>query len=259
MEFIQYERKDHIAVVTISREEALNALNMSLLTEMDGILDRMEADKDIYCVVITGEGNRSFVAGADINEMKDLDPVQAYNFGRFGNQVFRRIEKSRFPVIAAVNGYALGGGFELALACDIRLASENAVFGFPETGLGIIPGYGGTQRLPRIIGVSAAKKMLYTAEKIRADEAFLLGIVDGMVPLDDLMEEAFKLAGMIAKQAPIAVAKLKKSIDKGLYTDLDEALLVETELFSECFATKDQKNAMAAFAAKEKFGRFENQ
>ena len=259
MQNVQYEKNGHIGVITVSREKALNALNTEVLTELGQVLDQVEQDRDVYCVIVTGAGDKAFVAGADVFEMKDLGPEQTAEFGSLGNRVFRKIEQLRVPAIAAVNGFALGGGLELALACDIRIASDNGVFGFPEVSLGIIPGYGGTQRLPRLIGVSAAKKLLFSAMRIKADEAYKLGIVDEVVSIDDLMDKAYKLAGKIASQAPIAVSNAKKAVDRGLNPNMDDALGVETALFSECFKTKDQKSAMTAFVNKQKLEKFENQ
>ena len=259
MNTVLCEVKDHIALITISREKVLNALSNQVFEELDGVIDRLSQDNDIYCAIVTGAGKKSFVAGADIIEMKDLEADQAKKFGNYGSCIFRKIEQLRFPVIAAVNGYALGGGLELALACDIRVASDNALFGFPEVGLGIIPGYGGTQRLPRIISVAAAKKLLYTAAKINAQQACFLGIVDRVFDANELMDNAMKLALDIAGQAPIAVAKLKRSIDQGLNQDIDTALKTETMYFSQCFDTQDQKDAMNAFVNKTKIRQFKNQ
>ena len=168
MQSVLYEIKENIIIITLSRPKALNALNSEMLAEVSDVFKKIEQDKNIYAAIITGSGEKSFVAGADISEMKDLNSKQAHKFGTYGSSVFRSIENSRVPVIAAINGYTLGGGLELALSCDIRIASEDAIFGLPEVGLGIIPGYGGTQRLPRIIGISRAKKMIYTAERLNA-------------------------------------------------------------------------------------------
>ncbi len=258
MQYIEYSVQDHIGLLKVSREKALNALNSQVLQELEQVVDQVSLDRGLYCLVITGAGEKAFVAGADIVEMKDYNREQAYAFGQFGNRVFRKIEQLPMPTIAMVNGYALGGGFELALACDLRVASENASFGFPEAGIGIIPGYGGTQRLPRLIGVSAAKKLLFTSSRIKSDEALKLGVVDEVVPAPELQDKVFALAGLIARQAPIAVANLKKAVELGLSRPIDDALLVETDLFAKCFDTQDQKMAMAAFVSKEKIARFEN-
>lgn len=258
MQCIEFEIIDRIGLLRISREKALNALNEQVLDELEQVIDQIAGNTEIYCLVITGAGEKSFVAGADVNEMKDLDAGQALLFARRGNRVFRKIEKLTIPTIAMINGYALGGGFELALACDLRIASDNAVFAFPEVGLGIIPGYGGTQRLPRAIGVSAAKRLMFTAMRIKADEALRLGVIDELVPVPELYDRCMKLAGMIACQAPIAVAKLKAAVESGRNLEIDPALQVENTFFAECFSTKDQKTAMAAFINKEKGSRFEN-
>ncbi len=258
MSYIGYEVKDHIVTLTVSREEALNALNTEVLVDLDNALDRVEADADVYCAIITGAGEKAFVAGADIMEMKDLTYEQAYEFGRVGNKIFRKIEGLRVPVIAMINGYALGGGSELALASDIRIAADNSVFGFPEVTLGVIPGYGGTQLLPRIVGIAAAKKLLYTAIRIDAHEAYRIGLVNEVVPRAQLKDFTLKLAETIAKQAPVAVTNLKKAISQGMKASLDTAINIEMELFAQCFETMDQKNAMEAFVNKVKLERFEN-
>ena len=258
MQSVLYQTKENIATVTISRPKALNALNAEILSELSDNFKKIQQDKNIYVVIITGAGEKSFVAGADISEMKDLNLKQAHEFGNYGNTVFRSIENSRAPVIAAINGYTLGGGLELALACDIRIASEDATFGLPEVSLGIIPGYGGTQRLPRIIGISRAKKMIYTAERINAKRALEIGLIDMITQKGDLMETAMNLASQIASQAPISVAYAKDAINKGIQADIDTACAIETDFFAKCFETQDQKNVMDAFLKKEKFVKFKN-
>jgi enoyl-CoA hydratase len=258
MPSVLIEIKENIAIITLSRQKALNALNAEMLAELDDIFKKIQQDKNIYVAIITGEGEKSFVAGADISEMKDLNLKQAQKFGKYGSNVFRNIENSRVPLIAAINGFILGGGLELALACDIRIAVENAIFAFPEVGLGIIPGYGGTQRLPRIIGLSSAKKMMYTAERINARQALEIGLIDEITQKDNLMERAMNLATKIATQAPIAVALAKAAVNKGINTDIDTACSIETDFFAKCFETQDQKKVMDAFIKKEKFTKFEN-
>ena len=258
MQSVLYEINGNIAIVTLSRQKALNALNAEMLAELSDIFKKIEQDINIYAAIITGAGEKSFVAGADISEMKDLNLKQAHKFGTYGSNVFRNIEKSRIPVIAAINGFTLGGGLELALACDIRIASEDAIFGFPEVGLGIIPGYGGTQRLPRTIGISSAKKMMYTAERINARQALEMGLIDEITQKDNLSERAMILATKIASQAPIAVASVKAAVNKGINADIDTACLIETDIFARCFETQDQKKVMDAFLKKEKFTKFEN-
>ena len=210
------------------------------------------------CVIITGAGEKAFVAGADIAEMSGLTKAEGKAFGKKGNDIFRKIETLPVPVIAAVNGFALGGGCELAMSCDIRIASENAVFAQPEVSLGITAGFGGTQRLARTIGVGKAKELLYTTSKVKAPEALALGLVNAVVPLESLMDEAMKLAEKIARNAPIAVRATKKAINDGLQVSIDEGVAIEEELFGSCFETQDQQNAMKAFVAKEKPAPFEN-
>lgn len=244
------EKEGNIAVVTINRPKALNALNSETLKDIDAVLDVLENDNDIYAVIVRGAGEKAFVAGADISEMKDLNEKQGQEFGILGNKVFRRIENLNKPVIAAVSGFALGGGCELAMACDIRIASEKAKFGQPEAGLGITPGFGGTQRLARIVGLGKAKEMIYTCDLIRADEALRVGLVNKVVPLENLMEEAKAMAAKIASNAPIAVRMCKDAINRGIQVDIDKAVAIESEDFGKCFATEDQKEGMTAFMEK---------
>ena len=257
MKYIKYEQKDYIGIITINREKALNALNSDVLSELEETVDSISAD-DTRCVIITGAGQKSFVAGADIAQMCNETRAQAQAFSENGNNVFRKIEKLPMPVIAAVNGFALGGGCELSLSCDIRIASENALFGQPEAGLGITAGFGGTQRLARTIGVGKAKELLYTCSKIKADEALKTGLVNAVYPIDQLMDECMKLAGKIARNAPIAVRATKKAINLGLQTDIDSAIQIEAELHASCFESQDQKNAMTAFLEKRKHDPFMN-
>lgn len=257
MSFVKYEQKDFIGIVTIDRENALNALNTEVLSDLETVIDAIPLDST-RCVIITGAGQKSFVAGADIGAMSTMTKDEGREFGVAGNAVFRKIEKLPVPVIAAVNGFALGGGCELSLSCDIRIASENALFGQPEAGLGITPGFGGTQRLARTIGVGKAKEMIYTCAKIKADEALRIGLVNAVYPIDQLMDECIKLAGKVARNAPIAVRQCKKAMNMGMQMDIDSALAMESELFSACFDTKDQKNAMTAFCEKRKPDAFIN-
>ena len=257
MNYIQYEQKDAIAVLTISREKALNALNSEVLGELDAAIDAIDLDT-VRCLIITGAGQKSFVAGADIGEMSTLTKEEGEAFGKKGNDVFRKIETLPIPVIAAVNGFALGGGCELSMSCDIRLASENAVFGQPETGLGITPGFGGTQRLARIIPVGKAKEMLYAGTKVKAAEALTLGLVNAVYPSEELLPAAEKLAGKIARNAPIAVRASKKAVNDGLQVSIDEGIAIEEKLFGSCFESADQRNGMAAFLNKENAPAFQN-
>lgn len=251
MEFVLYEQKGGIATITINREKALNALNSQVLEELDGTLDSVDLTQ-VRCLIITGAGAKSFVAGADIGEMSTLSKAEGEAFGKKGNDVFRKIETFPIPVIAAVNGFALGGGCELSMSCDIRICSDNAVFGQPEVGLGITPGFGGTQRLARIVGVGMAKQMIYTARNIKAEEAFRIGLVNAVYPQEELIAAAEKMAAGIAKNAPIAVRNCKKAINEGLDAAMDDAIVIEEKLFGDCFETEDQKYGMAFFLDKNK-------
>lgn len=251
MEFINYEAEGAVAVLTINRPKALNALNSAVLDEINEAIDAIDLDA-VRALIITGAGEKSFVAGADIGEMSTLTKEQGEAFGKKGNDVFRKIETLPIPVIAAVNGFALGGGCELSMACDIRICSENAVFGQPEVGLGITPGFGGTQRLVRTVGVGMAKQLIYTARNIKSAEALRIGLVNAVYPLEELMPAAKKMAGMIASNAPIAVRNCKKAINDGLQTDIDNALVIEEKLFGDCFETEDQKYGMAFFLDRNK-------
>ena len=257
MDYIKYETDAAVGIITIDRPKALNALNSQVLTELEETVDGIDLNA-IRCVIITGSGEKSFVAGADIGEMSTLSAEEGVAFGKKGNDIFRRIETLPIPVIAAVNGFALGGGCELSMCCDIRIASENAVFGQPEVGLGITPGFGGTQRLARIIGPGMAKQMIYTAKNIKAPEALRIGLVNAVYPSEELMDQAKKMACQIEKNAPIAVRACKKAINDGLDQDMDTAIETEEKLFGSCFGTYDQKEGMAAFLEKRKVEAFLN-
>ena len=252
MEFknIILEKEGHLAIVTINRPKALNALNSETLKDLNVVLDDLEKDNNIYTVILTGSGEKAFVAGADISEMKDLSEEEGKKFGLLGNEVFRRLEKLDKPVIAAISGFALGGGCELAMACDIRIASEKARFAQPEAGLGITPGFGGTQRLPRLVGEGKAKELIYTCAMVKADEALRIGLVNKVVPLESLMDEAKAMANAIMANAPIAVKLCKDAINRGMQVDIDNAIEIEAEDFGKCFATEDQKEGMTAFIEK---------
>lgn len=251
MEFITYETEGMVGIITINRPKALNALNSQVLDELNAAIDGVDQN-EIRCLILTGAGEKSFVAGADIGEMSTLTKKEGEAFGKKGNDVFRKLETFPLPVIAAINGFALGGGCEIAMSCDIRICSENAVFGQPEVGLGITPGFGGTQRLARTVGVGMAKQIIYSARNIKSDEAYRIGLVNAVYPLDELMPAAKKLAGTIAKNAPIAVRNCKKAINDGLQTDMDNAIVIEEKLFGDCFETEDQKYGMAFFLDKNK-------
>lgn len=258
MKNIIFEKLNHVGIVTISRPKLLNALNTETLRELEETVDMISMDKDIYVLLITGSGEKAFVAGADISEMKDKNVLDARQFGILGNRVFRKIEMLEIPTIAAVNGFALGGGCELSLCCDIRIASENARFGQPEVTLGITPGFGGTQRLPRIISVAKAKEIIYTGKTVKAEEALQIGLVNKIVPIEILMAEAIDMAEKIAGNAPIAVKYCKTAISRGMQCDIDTALMYESEVFAQCFSTQDQKDAMSAFIEKRKLDGFNN-
>lgn len=250
-EFIKIELENSVAIVTITRSQALNALNSQVIDELAVAVNALQQNQEINVIIITGAG-KAFVAGADIKEMEAYSPVQAAAYAQKANQVFRQLELMDKPVIAAVNGFALGGGCELALACDIRIASEFAKFGQPEVGLGITPGFGGTQRLSRLVGVGFAKELIYTGNIIDCTEALRIGLVNRVVPAVELLETAKALASKISRNGQLAVGYAKQAINRGTETDLDSALALETNLFSLCFATSDQKEGMQAFIEKRK-------
>ncbi len=243
------EKNDNIAVIKINRPKALNALNSDTLKELNSVIDEVSKDEDVYVVLLTGEG-KAFVAGADISEMQKLNSLQGRGFGTLGNKVFRKLEMLEKPVIAAVNGFALGGGCELSMACDIRIASSKAKFAQPEAGLGITPGFGGTQRLARLVGEGMAKQLIYTCEMINAEEALRIGLVNKVVEPENLLQEAMDMATKIAKNAPIAVRMCKSAINKGMQMDIDSGVMYEAEVFGLCFSTEDQKEGMTAFLEK---------
>ena len=249
-EFLKIERNEGFTVMKISAPKSLNALNSTILKEIDSFVSSLDAATRV--LIITGDGEKSFVAGADISEMAHLNEPQGQEFGRLGAQVFRKIETLPIPVIAAVNGFALGGGCELAMACDIRIASVKAKFGQPEVGLGIIPGFSGTYRLPKLIGQGYAKEMIYTGKVIRADEALRIGLVNAIYEPEELMDKALEMAAMMLKNAPVAIRLAKQSINEGYDLDADGAIALENKLFGQCFATKDQKEGMDAFLNKRK-------
>ena len=250
--FLKIERHGGITVMKVSAPKSLNALNTAVLKEMDHFVGGLDATTRV--LIITGDGEKSFVAGADISEMAHLDEQQGYAFGRLGAQVFRKIERLPMPVIAAVNGFALGGGCELAMACDIRISSSRAKFGQPEVGLGIIPGFSGTHRLPKLIGQGHAKEMIYTGKVIRADEALRIGLVNAVYEPGELMGKAKEMAAIMLKNAPVAIQLAKQSVNEGYDLDADGAIALENRLFGRCFATDDQKEGMDAFLHKRPAG-----
>ena len=257
MPTMRYEKQDNIGIITINRPEALNALNTAVFNELEPLVGEIERDATLAALIITGEG-RSFVAGADIGEQCPMDLEAGRKWARRGSSVFRRIEKLEIPTIAAVNGFALGGGCELALTCDIILASEKAKFGQPEVGLGITPGFGGTQRMPRICGTAHAMELILTADTINAQQALEIGLVSKVVAPDALMDTALELANKIASKAQVAIRAAKQAVRYGIQCDISTAATYEALAFATCFGTEDQKDAMKAFVEKKKLDGFKN-
>ena len=250
-EYIKFEIEGEFAILTINRPKALNALNSEVLDELDKVLDSIDTYK-IRALILTGAGEKSFVAGADIAEMSTLTKEQGKAFSKKGNDVFRKLETLEIPVIAAINGFALGGGCEIAMSCDIRICSENAIFGQPEVGLGITPGFGGTQRLARLVGPGMAKQMIFTGQNIKAEEALRIGLVNAVYPQNELLNEARKLALSIAKNGQNAVRNSKKAINDGLQLDIEKAIKIEEKLFGDCFQSDEQVDRMKKFLEKSK-------
>ncbi|HHV71971.1 MAG TPA: crotonase [Clostridia bacterium] len=246
------EKKGQIAFVIINRPEVLNALNKDTLIEIKAVFDDLAADPEIRVIILTGSGEKSFVAGADISFMQPMTALEAYEFGSFAQDAFMSIEGNPKPVIAAINGYALGGGCEIAMACDLRIASDKAKFGQPEINLGTIPGFAGTQRLPRLVGKTKAKELIYLGEMIDAEEAYRIGLVNKVVPAEQLLAEAEKIAEKIVAKSGIALKLAKSAIDTGLETDFLTGQNIEAQLFGLTFATEDQKEGMSAFLEKRK-------
>lgn len=246
---VKIDKRDNVYILTINRPEALNALNEEVLTDLNEAIDIVIGDETVRAVIITGEG-RAFVAGADIGAQAVLDIEGGRKWGQNGSALFRKIEKMDIPVIAAVNGFALGGGCELALACDLITASTKAKFGQPEVGLGIIPGFSGTQRLPRRIGIAKAKELIYTGRMIKAEEAEKIGLVNQVSEPETLISDALALAAEITKNAPLAVKYAKAAVSRGMEVDIDNGIAVENELFAMCFGSEDQKEGMHAFLEK---------
>ncbi|MDY4953323.1 MAG: enoyl-CoA hydratase-related protein [Candidatus Onthomonas sp.] len=251
MAYAILETQGAVAVLTVNNPKALNALSPAVLTDIDAAIDSIDMDT-VRALIITGAGDKSFVAGADIAAMVHMSKADASAYSKQGNDLFLKIESLPIPVIAAVNGFALGGGCELAMSCDIRICSEAAMFGQPEVQLGITPGYGGTQRMARLVGAGIAKEMIYTARNMKADEALRIGLVNAVYAPDELMPAAMKLANKIAKNAPIAVRLSKKMINDGLALPIDEAVAMESALFGGSFETHDQVEGMSCFLSKEK-------
>jgi len=243
------EKENNIYTITISREKYLNSLNEEVLKELNNAIDILNNDEDIYVGIISGQG-RAFVAGADIEAMKDMNFEQARRFSKMGNEIFRKIENCEKPIIAGINGFCLGGGLELAMSCDIRIASEKAKFGQVEVNLGILPGFGGTQRLARIVGMGKAKELVYTADIIKADEALNINLVNKVVQPEILMDECINMAKKITSKGQLAIRYAKCAINKGYEIDIDNAINLESYLFGLCFASYDQEEGMSAFLAK---------
>jgi enoyl-CoA hydratase len=248
---LDVDAESRVAVITVNRADKLNALNNVLLEELDSALDTIANDDNVRVVIVTGAGNKAFVAGADIGELAALETASdAEEFSRHGQRIFARFEQLAKPVIMAINGYALGGGCELAMSGDIRLAADSAQLGQPEINLGVIPGYGGTQRLARLVGRDRAKYLVFTGERIGADEALALGLIDRIVPAADLMNVAMELAKSLASKAPRALALAKAAINEGSSLPLDEALEHEAALFAQAADTADRREGTAAFLEK---------
>jgi len=246
-----FEKEERIGIIRMNRPEALNALNSSTFHELNHLFNEIEREDMIRVLIVTGEG-KAFVAGADIVEMKDMDGQQSRKFSLLGQHVFRRMELMDRVFIGAINGFALGGGCEFAMACDIRIASEKAKFGQPEVNLGVTPGFAGTQRLPRLIGISKAKEMLLTGDMIDAEEAYRLGLVNKVVPYDRLMDEARELAKKILSKGPVSIRMVKECVNRGMQTDIDTAGAFEADAFGLCFASGQTREGMIAFLEKRK-------
>lgn len=257
MAFVEVTKQGNIGIITMNRPEALNALSSAVFADLSKALDQVERDEEVYVVIITGAG-RAFVAGADIGEMAHMNVEEGLSFSELGNSLLMRVDMFPKPTIAAVNGFALGGGCELSLACDIRIASEKAKFGQPEVGLGIIPGFGGTQRMARIIGTGPAMELIFTADTIDAKQAEKIGMVNHVVPAEELMDAAIAMAEKIASKAQVAIRTSKMALRRGIDCDINTAVTYEALAFATCFGTEDQKDAMKAFVEKRKLEKFKN-
>jgi enoyl-CoA hydratase len=251
-ENLQVEKQDGIATLSVNRPDKLNALNEQTIRELADAVRALREDDQVRGVIVTGVGQKAFVAGADIAELSRMGPVDGVEVSRLGQRVFREIELSRKPIIAAVNGFALGGGCELTLACHLRIASENAKFGLPEVKLGIIPGYGGTLRLPRIVGKGRALELMLTGEMIDAQEAHRIGLVNRVVPQDQLLDETRKLMQIILRNGPIALGLAIECATRGMEMSIDDGLALESNLFGLLAATDDMREGMTAFLEKRK-------
>jgi len=251
-EHVQVEIEDGIAIVRVNRPDKLNALNAALIAQLDEAFRALAADDSARALVLTGAGEKAFVAGADIGELATMDPIGGVRTSRQGQDAFRFLERMPKPVIAAVNGFALGGGLELALACHLRLASENAKFGLPEVKLGIIPGYGGTVRLPRLVGKGRALELILSGEMIDAPEAYRIGLVNRVVPQSELLDTARTLAGKITANGPVAIALALEAVENGLTATTEDAQRFESNLFGLLASTDDMREGMGAFLEKRK-------
>lgn len=249
---VLYEQNGNVAYVTINRPEALNALNGRVLKSLNSVLDLIKETNEISTVIIKGAGNKAFVAGADIKEMSEMNCMEARAFSKLGQEVFNKIEKLPKAVIAAVNGYALGGGCELAMACDIRIATKKSKFALPELGLGVIPGFAGTQRLPRLVGKGRAKEMMFTSKQVNAEDAYRIGLVNEVVEEENLLNYCNEMAKIIGTRSRAAIGICKSSVNEGMELDIDKAMLHEADLFGLCFSTEDQREGMDAFIEKRK-------
>lgn len=246
------DKRNHIAVLTINRPKALNALNQHTLIDIKAAVEEVRDDNEVSVLIITGAGEKAFVAGADITFMVEMTAMQARAFGQLGGEVTNLIESMPKPVIAAINGFCLGGGCELAMSADFRICSDKSKFGQPEVGLGVTPGFGGTQRLPRLVGLGMAKQLLYTGETIGAEEALRIGLVNKVTTYEQLMDEAMHIAKMIASRGQLAVRLCKDAVNHGMQVDIGQAMAFEADIFGLCFATQDQKEGMRAFVEKRK-------
>lgn len=251
-ENILLEKKETVALITFNRPKVLNALNSNLLAEFGHALDSLAADSVVKVLVLTGAGEKAFVAGADINEVGALDVLSAKRFARSGQQIISKLQALPFPVIAAVNGFALGGGCEIAMACDFIHASENAKFGLPEITLGVIPGFGGTQRFSRLVGRNLAKEMIFTGGMIKAEQAMQIGLVNKVFPAEELMTAVMQTAQKIAGFGRVALRSGKEAINKGLDVDLNTGCEIEADAFAICYASEDAKEGTSAFLEKRK-------